>query len=312
MPAVITFTLSTNDAGTQVKYSSANVGTPAEQFVNADAAGLVTLNLGNAVQISYLVTLPDGQFAYIPITPDVTTVSVGTIPIYPDGVSPNLRDITSLFVNAIAGGGGSDIPYTPATGVSPATLDFAEEGDNGSSKVVLAAPASLAGDIAVELPSTAGVLATTALAISLPRSYLATTVTYNDTAALANTALSVTLEASGVYAIALTIHSTSVAKALNLDFGGTVGVTNFIGEWVAMLATVAFAEARTQADRVTAIGTDFSLTADFDGISSVVTFQGSIEVSTAGTFILRGAQNVADASNTTILRGSTLIATKMS
>lgn len=55
--------------------------------------------------------------------------------------------------------GGAPVPFTPASASGPATLDFAEDTDNGTSKVVVSAPASLAGDIAVELPSTSGVLA---------------------------------------------------------------------------------------------------------------------------------------------------------
>ncbi|WP_212636677.1 hypothetical protein, partial [Salmonella enterica] len=55
---------------------------------------------------------------------------------------------------------------------------------------------------------------------SILRSYLASTITYNNNAGLANTALSVTVAAGGIYDIELVVHSTSVVKALNMDFTG--------------------------------------------------------------------------------------------
>lgn len=144
------------------------------------------------------------------------------------------------------------------------------------------------------------------------RSYLAATVTYNNTAALANTALSVTVEAGEKYTIELVIHSDNVTRALNLDFGGTATITNFIGEWHAIRENDPTTGATTVAMRVTAAGTDFSLSSQLDAVAAFITFRGSVEVNAAGTFLLRGAQAVAHASNTTILRGSTLILTKIS
>lgn len=49
--------------------------------------------------------------------------------------------------------------FTPASSSGPAGLAFAEDTDNGSNKVTLKAPASVASDIDVTLPSTAGTLA---------------------------------------------------------------------------------------------------------------------------------------------------------
>jgi hypothetical protein len=141
------------------------------------------------------------------------------------------------------------------------------------------------------------------------RSYLAATVTYNNVDVLADTALSVTVAASGTYEIEAALHSTSAVKGLNVDFGGTATVTNFIGLWSAHVASGNEADA-ARYERVTAAGTDFTVAA-LDGAASVYRFKGSIEVNAGGTFLLRGAQNAADASNTTILRGSTLKLTKM-
>lgn len=136
-------------------------------------------------------------------------------------------------------------------------------------------------------------------------SYLATTVTYNANAVLANTALSVTVAAGGIYAIELVIQNTSAVSGLNLDFSGTATIANFVGQWTSrdtdgnLLA----------GSRVTAAGTDFDTAGNGDNL--IVAFTGSVEITDAGTFLLRGAQNVSDASNTTILRGSTLVLTKM-
>ncbi len=136
-------------------------------------------------------------------------------------------------------------------------------------------------------------------------SYLDTTVTYNANAVLANTPLSVTVAAGGIYAIELVIQNTSALSGLNLDFSGTATIANFVGQWTSKdtggnLLT---------AGRVTAVGTDFD--AGGNGDNLFVTFTGSCTVNAGGTFLLRGCQNVSDASNTTILAGSTLVLTRI-
>lgn len=143
---------------------------------------------------------------------------------------------------------------------------------------------------------------------SVLRSYLATTVTYNANAVLANTPLSVTVAAGGIYAIELVVHSTSAAKALLMDFGGTATIANFIGEWFGRLANDV---ATSTSLLVTTAGADFNGNALDGSDETFYTFTGSVEITDAGTFLLRGAQNVSDASNTTILRGSTLTLTKL-
>lgn len=55
-----------------------------------------------------------------------------------------------------------DVPYTAASSSGPASLEFAEDTDNGTNKVTLSAAASLAADVVVELPSADGTLARTA------------------------------------------------------------------------------------------------------------------------------------------------------
>lgn len=143
--------------------------------------------------------------------------------------------------------------------------------------------------------------------LSLLRSYLAADVVYNSVDTLANTPLSVMVVTSGVYDIELVVHSTSAIEALNMDFGGTATVTNFIGQWYVYVATNPSVAASA---RVAAAGTDFTNSAGA-AADAYFTFKGTIEVNVGGTFLLRGAQNASDFSDTTILRGSTLILTKL-
>lgn len=186
----------------------------------------------------------------------------------------------------------------------------ASDGTPPAGSVTLAQMANLAANSLIgnttgsPATPTAVPTSTFVAATSLLRSYLATTVTYNANAVLANTPLSVTVAAGGIYAIELVVHSTSAVSKVNMDFGGTATIANFIGEWVGLDTTATIFNTR-----VTAAGTDFS--GGSDGEDMYYTFTGSVEITDAGTFLLRGAQDVSDASNTTILRGSTLILTKM-
>lgn len=143
----------------------------------------------------------------------------------------------------------------------------------------------------------------------LLRSYLAATVTYNNDDTLGDTALSVTVAAGGIYAIEMVVQSDNAVKSIKMDFGGTATITNFIGAWSTASAADMSASG-LMGNRVTSAGTDYTQVA-FDGTNGVYWFTGTIEVNAAGTFLLRGAQNAADASDTTILRGSSLILTKL-
>jgi hypothetical protein len=57
--------------------------------------------------------------------------------------------------------------WTPASASGPASLQFSEDTDNGTNKVTLQAPSSLAADATVTLPSTTGTLATTSSVVAL-------------------------------------------------------------------------------------------------------------------------------------------------
>lgn len=141
------------------------------------------------------------------------------------------------------------------------------------------------------------------------RSYLASTVTYNNTATLTNTPLSVSVVAGGVYQVSLVVHETNVARTLNLDFAGTATVLNFIGQWDSRGTVSCCFTANL---RVSSAGTDYTNGAvGGSGENAFYTFNGSVEFSSAGTFTLRAAQDAADVSNTAILRGSSLILTRL-
>lgn len=138
-------------------------------------------------------------------------------------------------------------------------------------------------------------------------SYLAATVTYTSTAALANTALSVTVPAAGNYEIDLMLHSTAGLIGLNVDFAGTAVISNFIGQWTAF--DVANPSNFPFGARVSAAGTDF--TGGLGATPAYYIFRGTAEFSAGGTFLVRGAQAASDGTPTTILRGSALKLTKL-
>lgn len=142
-------------------------------------------------------------------------------------------------------------------------------------------------------------------------SYLAADAVYNGTAGLSITFLSVSVEAGDIYDIELRVYSTQAFSPLNMDFGGTATITNFVGDW--FCAAAGSPGAQDQSARVAAPGTDFTSDGMVDAaFSSYFTFKGTMEVAAAGTFALRAAQQTADVSDTTILRGSTLILRRIS
>lgn len=138
-------------------------------------------------------------------------------------------------------------------------------------------------------------------------SRLAAPAVYNDVAAFSDSLLGVSVEAGETYDIELILYTTSVMQPLKLEFGGTASVTNFIGQWISNVASDFTAGSTSSV--VTAPGTDFTATNSAEGYT---TFKGTIAVNAAGTFLLRAAQESADASDTTIRSGSTLILRRIS
>lgn len=184
--------------------------------------------------------------------------------------------------------------------------------DATAQAVVISTAAQTTGGCTLTIPDQAGTSTSFFFANQLLRSYLASTVTYNNNDTLADTALSVTVAASGIYEIELNVFSTAAnvgSNGLNMDFAGTATIANFIGDWHA----VDPGDLADQAGlRVTAAGTDTETGATKNSANASWTFRGSAEITDAGTFLLRGAQSTSHASNTTILRGSTLTLTRMS
>mgnify|MGYP001595506728 CR=1 FL=1 len=106
MPAVtITFSLSTNNSGTQVLYSVANSAPLGARAANANAAGDVSIEVtvpDVTAPVVYRFTLPDGQYFHLPVTSTDTTQALGDLAIYPGGVPQGLEDITALISQIIA------------------------------------------------------------------------------------------------------------------------------------------------------------------------------------------------------------------
>ena len=222
------------------------------------------------------------------------------LPYWPPGIDGDVQGPASATDNAIA-------RFDSTTGkvIQNSTITVSDTGTvaAASGTLTLTSPTLTTPVLGVPSSGTLGACIGGSLV-----SYLASTVTYNNTVTLANTPLSVTVAAGGIYAIELVVHSTSAVKALNMDFGGTATIANFIGEWHSQEATGIPSFNDWLA--VSAAGTDYS-NPDIDGNTGYYTFTGSVEITDAGTFLLRGAQNVSDASDTTILRGSTLTLTRM-
>lgn len=152
---------------------------------------------------------------------------------------------------------------------------------------------------------------------------LAADKTFNNTAALADTLLAVSLPKPQAtqndrYRIELDIFSTNATKGLKLDFlalqpnGGDAMPDNWVGQWEATAAN-----GTTSLYSGSSVDDMFAPTTGFDAAAGYIrySFRGSFEVFAGqdnGTVLtLRGAQNSAHASDTVILRGSTLVVTQM-
>jgi hypothetical protein len=115
--------------------------------------------------------------------------------------------------------------------------------------------------------------------------------------------LSVNLTASKNYNFRFLLHlnNDGAAAGIKLALSGTAGITS-------MKAQVRIYDDTTNAlvgfDRITAFNS--GVTAALSAGAAHAIIEGTIEVSTAGTFLLHWAQNSSDASNTTALRNSTL------
>lgn len=251
------------------------------------------------------------------LTSNGTTIT-GTLPTALTSTLAVTGALTASSTASIAStttvGGAFDFKYvlTPSSGSGSLIL-----GDTGSSNYIRLTETGGLGSGLLELNGAeveivgGSVLINGAVPLystNLLTKYLATTATYNNTAALANTALSVTVAAATKYEIELLVFSTSAVKALNMDFGGTSTQTSFRGNWAGTEDADPYPVAVLA---VTSAGTDFT-TVSLDGVNSYWTFKGTMLTNAGGTFLLRAAQGIADASNTTVLAGSMIKLTKLS
>lgn len=79
----------------------------------------------------------------------------------PRDVNNAIRTMMAQIATGIDNSEFGGVPqFHPATAAGPATLDFAEDTDNGTNRIRLSAPASIASDITVTLPAVAGTLTT--------------------------------------------------------------------------------------------------------------------------------------------------------
>jgi hypothetical protein len=77
----------------------------------------------------------------------------------PRDVNNAIRTMMAQIATGIDNSEFGGVPqFHPATAAGPASLDFAEDTDNGTNKVTLKAPASIAADVDVILPGTADTL----------------------------------------------------------------------------------------------------------------------------------------------------------
>ncbi|MBK8468186.1 MAG: hypothetical protein IPL32_20420 [Chloracidobacterium sp.] len=120
------------------------------------------------------------------------------------------------------------------------------------------------------------------------RSYLETTITYNNDVTFGDTALVGNVMSGGLYKVELNFPSDSAVSELRLEFGGTATLTGS-GEWMARSDY-----GTGEVLRVVDLTTNFGPSA-LAGASSVYQFVGSMEVGPdaedAGTFLLRGRQS---------------------
>jgi len=130
-------------------------------------------------------------------------------------------------------------PFTPASASGPATLAFAEDTDNGTNKVTLAAPSSVAADVTVTLPGTADTLVGRATTDTLTNKTLTTPTiaqgnligtTTNDNAAAGSVGeyLSATLASGSATALTTATPKTVISVSLTAgdwDVSGQVRLT---------------------------------------------------------------------------------------
>jgi len=146
-------------------------------------------------------------------------------------------------------------------------------------------------------------------AFDLPlKAVLASNEVRNNTTTMTDTALSVSVAAGKKYRVDLGFYSTGEGADANsylkVDFGGTATITTFQGLWQV------FSDSPV-ATRTTDATQDRLLTGVFDFTDGYVIFTGTLVVNAAGTFLLRAAQQTAEAADSIIHAGGFLILTPL-
>ncbi len=145
--------------------------------------------------------------------------------------------------------------------------------------------------------------------------YLADDLVINNTATMQAVDLTVSIPPNSntvKYRVEVDIFSVNTAKAFKFDFDGfTATIDNFIGGWKALL------EDNIWNTSVSAVADDFVSPGTFDASDTSIihyAFRGSLEITNAGnggTFGVRAAQTSANASDTTLKQGSSIVLTRL-
>ena len=123
----------------------------------------VTFTLANSPITNSLALYLNGQ--RLTYTDDYT-LSANTITFVVPPVSTDIIRADYLIASSVSGNADtldghnwSEIPITPASASAPASIDLAEDTDNGTNKITLTAPSAIASDKVITLPDASGILA---------------------------------------------------------------------------------------------------------------------------------------------------------
>lgn len=144
---------------------------------------------------------------------DITVSSSGTVFTVDNGVVTDAKLASGSSVGNIAS------KWTPASSSGPASLQFAEDTDNGTNKITLQAPPSLSSDVAITLPAGSGTLT-----VNTDNIASATALAVDPTDCAANR-YATTIAANGNLTCAQVSLTAGVTGTLPVANGGT-GITS--------------------------------------------------------------------------------------
>ena len=123
----------------------------------------VTFTLANSPITNSLALYLNGQ--RLTYTDDYT-LSANTITFVVPPVSTDIIRADYLIASSISGNADtldghnwSEIPITPASASAPASIDLAEDTDNGTNKITITAPSAIASNKVLTLPDVSGMIA---------------------------------------------------------------------------------------------------------------------------------------------------------